>query len=159
MGFLHINKNSKSFNNDINKLNTFMKKKTNKLFILVYMENCPPCMATCPEWKKLQNILNLHFVNKPNIMIVDINENVVKNLNFIKTDIHSFPTIRFITNKGEISENFEDSNIKEKNRTIDSFIEWINLNSGEKNITKIDKFKSKKKYIKSHKKTRKKYNI
>ena len=27
MGFLHINKNSKSFNNDINKLNTFMKKK------------------------------------------------------------------------------------------------------------------------------------
>ena len=33
--------------------------------------------------------------------------------------------MRFITNSGKTVENYEDSNISNKNRTIDSFVEWI----------------------------------
>jgi hypothetical protein len=41
-------------------------------------------------------------------------------------------------NTGKINENYEDSNISKKDRTIDSFIEWIKLKTGEKNITKSE---------------------
>ena len=44
-----------------------------------------------------------------------------------KQEPNSFPTIRFITNKGKDVENYEDSSVENKDRTIDSFVDWINL--------------------------------
>jgi hypothetical protein len=47
--------------------------------------------------------------------------------------------MRFITNGGKTVENYEDSNIDTKDRTIDSFIKWINSktmdNIGKRNKT------------------------
>jgi hypothetical protein len=40
-----------------------------------------------------------------------------------------------MTESGEIVENYEDSEISKKDRSIDSFIEWVKLKSGENNIT------------------------
>jgi hypothetical protein len=37
----------------------------------------------------------------------------------------------FITNGGQEVENYEDSNIRNKDRTIDSFVEWIDVKSGK----------------------------
>ena len=46
--------------------------------------------------------------------------------------------MRFITNAGESVENYEDSSIENKDRSIDSFIEWIKSKTNEENITKSE---------------------
>ena len=46
--------------------------------------------------------------------------------------------MRFITNAGKSVENYEDSSIENKDRSIDSFIEWIKSKTGEENITKSE---------------------
>lgn len=40
-----------------------------------------------------------------------------------------------MTNAGKEIENYEDSDISKKDRTIDSFVEWIKNKTGENNIT------------------------
>jgi len=153
MGFLHINKidlkqNSNSKINPINKLNTLIQQNPkNKIFMLVYMEGCGPCNATRPEWKKLKNILHKNFVNRSDIVIVDIDKDVLHKVKYLKQQPASFPSMRFITNKGELIENYEDSDIETKDRTIDSFIEWIKHKSGEDKITISDLNKFKNQFI------------
>ena len=46
--------------------------------------------------------------------------------------LNGFPTIRYMTNQGAVIENYEDSNIATKDRTIDSFMEWIKSKTGNK---------------------------
>lgn len=139
MVFLHIDK--KNFNkfpntnqNVIVKLEQLLHN--HKVFVLIYMEGCGPCNAVRPEWKKLENILKEHK-NRTDIAIVDIEKDLLKNVKYLKHKPSSFPTIIFITNKGETVENYEDSDISTKDRTIDSFVEWIkskeNKESREKN--------------------------
>lgn len=142
MVFLHIDKSNayknvkKSNSNLVNQLDFLINKPNNKVFILIYMEGCGPCMVTRPEWEKLKNVLHQNFLNRKDIIIVDIDRNVVDNVKYIKSKPNSFPTIRFITNNGNSVENYEDSDIKEEGKyTIDSFVEWIKLKTGENNIT------------------------
>ena len=159
MVYLEINK--KNYNNGINgrpclidKLNNQLDKKNSKTFILFYMEGCGPCNATRPEWSKLQNVLSNDILNNDEIAIVAIDQELTNKLKNIKSEPNSFPTMRFITNTGNIFENYEDSNILKKDRTIDSFVEWIESKIKSDNF--INK-KLKKYYIKGGKKTRKKY--
>ena len=142
MVFLHIDKSNayknvkKSNSNLVNQLDFLINKPNNKVFILIYMEGCGPCMVTRPEWEKLKNVLHQNFLNRKDIIIVDIDRNVVDNVKYIKSKPNSFPTIRFITNNGNSVENYEDSDIKEEGKyKIDSFVEWIKLKTGENNIT------------------------
>jgi hypothetical protein len=61
--------------------------------------------------------------------------------------------MRYITNSGEKSVNYEDSPVTNRDRTIDSFVEWIKLTTGEKNITKTEHHNNKTKHktgIKRH---------
>jgi hypothetical protein len=88
------------------------------------MEGCGPCIAARPEWKKLENILK-NYTNNNEVAIVDIDKDLIHKVKYIKNQPSGFPTIRYITNKGETIENFEDSDIINKNRSIDSFVEWI----------------------------------
>jgi hypothetical protein len=39
--------------------------------------------------------------------------------------IEGFPTMKYIANKGSTVEAYEDSGIKNKDRSVDSFINWI----------------------------------
>jgi hypothetical protein len=116
-----------------------MGNKDNKVFLLIFMEGCGPCNATRPEWKKLENVLSKNFLKRPDIIIASIDHISADKLTNLLTKPPSFPTMRFITNGGKTVENYEDSNIEKKDRTIDSFIEWIKLKSDEKNITKSEK--------------------
>jgi hypothetical protein len=102
------------------------------------MEGCPPCNETRPEWSKLQNVLSPGFLQKPDVNIVAIDKDLFGKLDRIKREPNGFPTMRFITDSGNIEENYEDSDISLKDRTIDSFVEWIKLKSGENNITKSE---------------------
>jgi thiol-disulfide isomerase/thioredoxin len=138
MVFLHIdtkNYDTKDETGDtpINTLNKFITSGKN-VFILIYMEGCGPCNATRPEWKKLENTLKKEISNSNEIIVVDIDKDLLDNVKKIKTQPKGFPTIRFISNKGEISEDFEDSKLSEENkkRNIDSFVKWIELKLDDK---------------------------
>ncbi len=140
MVYLEINKKNHASGNPnlIEQLNKHLANNDNKVFILFYMEGCGPCNATRPEWSKLKNVLSNDFLKKREICIVAIDHELVDKLNNIGSEPNSFPTIRYITKEGNVNEDYEDSNISKKDRTIDSFIEWIKLKSGEKNITKSE---------------------
>lgn len=136
MVYHEINKKNASGNNNlIDQLNKHLTRKDDKIFILFYMEGCGPCNATRPEWSKLKNVLSDNFLNREDIVIISIDKDLSSKLKNIGNEPNSFPTIRYITHAGKINENYEDSNIAKKDRTIDSFIEWIKNKSGEKNIT------------------------
>jgi hypothetical protein len=144
MVYLEINKkNYKRNPNLIKKINSHLTNKDNKLFVLFFMEGCPPCNETRPEWSKLQNVLSDDFLKNPDIAIVSIDKDLFGKLKYKKRELNGFPTMRFITDSGNIEENYEDSDVSEKNRTIDSFVEWIKLKSGENNITKSETNNSK----------------
>jgi thiol-disulfide isomerase/thioredoxin len=152
MVYLQINKKkyASGKSNLIDKLNKHLTHRDDKIFILFYMEGCGPCNATRPEWSKLKNVLSNHFLNRDDIVIGAIDKDLAGKLKNIGNEPNSFPTIRYMTNQGKINENYEDSNISKKDRTIDSFVEWIQLKSGEKNITQSESKHSK---TKSHKKS------
>ena len=125
MKFLHINNS-----NDIGKTSDLIRELKNgvetgkDIFILIYMEGCGPCNSVRPEWKKLENI----FKNSrnQNVMIVDIDKDILEKAKTIIKEPIGFPTIQYITNRGEFQEDFEKSNISNKKREIDAFEEWIN---------------------------------
>jgi len=137
MVYLEINK--KNYNNGlIDKLNTYLSNRDTKVFILFYMEGCGPCNETRPEWSKLKNILSNDFLNKENIVLVSIDKDLYGKLKNANKEPRSFPTIRFMTNAGTKMQTYEDSEISNKDRKIDSFVEWIKLKTGDKNITKSE---------------------
>lgn len=156
MVYLEINKknHNKGTPNLIEKLNKHLSNKDNKSFILIFMEGCGPCNSTRPEWSKLRNILSK---NLNNIGIFSIDKDLVGKVSKLK-EANSFPTIRYITNSGNTVENYEDSEISKKDRTIDSFVEWIKSKSGNSNITKSENHKTKS-FKKQHAGTKKNRKI
>jgi thiol-disulfide isomerase/thioredoxin len=138
MVFIHINKNnytnySETSRNPIELLNHFLHKKN--VFVLIYMEGCGPCNAVRPEWKKLENILK-DYKYRHDVAIVDIDKNLLEKVKYVKHHPNSFPTMRYITNRGESIENYEDSNIKNKDRSVDSFVEWVKSKESNKSHIK-----------------------
>jgi len=138
MVFLHIDTKNYDTKDEtgekpINILNNFITSGKD-VFILIYMEGCGPCNATRPEWQKIKNTLKKDIINSNDILIIDIDKDLLDKVKKIKIQPKGFPTIRFISNKGKISEDFEDSKISEeyKKRNIDSFVKWIEFKLDEK---------------------------
>lgn len=118
MHILHIGSGK-----DAHKIDKFIKKGSN-VFILVYMEGCGPCNATRPEWQKLESALKDQYAKNDDLVVVDVNKDYMSNIKHIG-DIDGFPTMKYIGAKGTIVEPYENSPIKKKDRTVDSFINWI----------------------------------
>jgi len=121
MKFMHINNES-----DMTQLKDSIYGNKD-IFMLIYMEGCGPCNLVRPEWKKLENVLRKHKTNPKykNVVIMDINKDILEKA---RTNIKSpswFPTITFVSKRGVIQENFEESNIPNKNKEIDVFELWI----------------------------------
>jgi hypothetical protein len=153
MVYLEINK--KNYHKLIHKLNKYLSNKHANIFILFYMEGCDPCNETRPEWSKLKNVLSTNILNKDDIIIVSIDKDLYSKLKYANKEPMSFPTIRFMTNAGEKIETYEDSQISNKDRKIDSFVEWIELKTGENNIENSKKYNKTYKNVKYGRKTRK----
>ena len=121
MKILHIdsnNKNTKMFNEYV--------EQGKHIFVLFYLDGCGPCNATRPEWKKIENALKDKYGKNETIVIADVDQELLKEIKYLTSQPKGFPTIRYISNKGKTSEDYEDStDVKEKDRKIDSFIEWI----------------------------------
>lgn len=93
------------------------------VFILVYMDGCGPCMAIKPEWDKMAKELS-GSPDLNDIVIADVNKNFMDKLKYIG-DIDGFPTIKHICKKGKYVKAYEESNVKKKDRSAESFKEWI----------------------------------
>lgn len=131
MKFLHINKTeiakSSDRNSPIRELNDDIDSGKD-VFILIYMEGCGPCNEMRPEWKKIENIFLLKKNNPKykNVVIADMDNYYSDRLRSIKEPPNEFPTIKYISKKGTNIEDFENSDIPNKERKVDAFMDWIN---------------------------------
>lgn len=110
-------------NSNIEIINKYIEEGKD-VFILIFMHGCGPCNATRPEWNKIKEMLDDKYKNNNNIVVVDINNNFLKDLKYIR-DVDGFPTLKYISNNGNKVENYEDAAIESKDRSVDSFIKWI----------------------------------
>jgi thiol-disulfide isomerase/thioredoxin len=118
MIFLHIDpttKNTKEFNTHL--------KNGKDIFVLFYLEGCGPCNATKPEWGKLKNV----FANNDNnnIVIADVDQSVMSEFKNLNIQPKGFPAMYHINKNGNMYLDYEDAEISKKDRTIDSFVDWI----------------------------------
>jgi len=121
MRVLHINSEK-----DVKKLETLDKliKNNSDVFILVYMDGCGPCNATRPEWENLEHVLKEQYANNDKLVIVDVNRNFLPKLKSVGP-VDGFPTMKYIKNNGKDIETYENSSIGKKDRSLNSFINWI----------------------------------
>lgn len=153
MVFIHIDKkNCMNGTCDmVEKLDSYLGNKKTKTFLLIFMEGCGPCNATRPEWSKIENVVSPKMLQRDDIVIAAIDNNLATKLQNLKTQPSGFPTMKFITNGGITSENYEDSNIRKKDRTIDSFMEWIHSKTMQHKRNKTNKYNKPNKYNKTQK--------
>jgi len=120
MEFLHIN----SSNDNAQKFDK-MVNDGKHVFVLIYMEGCGPCNATRPEWTKIENILGQpqQKIKYPGVVVADVDQIICNNIKHI-SDLSGFPTMRYISDRGNIVENYEND------RSIDAFIKWIDIKHG-----------------------------
>lgn len=103
-------------------------KNKNNVFVLIWMEGCGPCNATKPEWFKLESALQNN--NDDELVILDVNQDMLSDIKGLG-NIEGFPTLKYFSNKGKQVQNYEDSSIRDKDRSVDSFINWIESNTRE----------------------------
>ena len=93
------------------------------------MEGCGPCNATRPEWKKLEGALQHQYKKNNRLVIATIDSKVVSSLKHAG-DIIGFPTIIYLSQNGKKLEPFEASTIKDKQRNVDCFVNWVESHVG-----------------------------
>ena len=120
MIFIHVDPTT----NNIEVINQYIEKGK-ELFILFYMEGCGPCNATRPEWSKIKNVIGEKYKKNGNIVVADIDQEMISKMKYFTNPPSGFPTMIYISKKGNQTENYENSSISNKNRSIDSFVDWI----------------------------------
>jgi len=113
---------------DANEINHHVESGKD-VFMLIYMEGCGPCNATRPEWKKLESALNHQYKNNKRLVIASVDSKVVGSLKHAG-DIIGFPTIIYVSHNGKKLEPFESSSIKDKQRNVDCFMNWVESHVG-----------------------------
>lgn len=119
MKILHIDQKT----DNINLFDKYVSEGKD-IFVLIYLEGCPPCIATRPEWKKIENVLKNKYKSNDNLVIIDVDQELLEKMTKLKEQPKGFPTILYITDKGETSEEYDDED-KEIFRKIESFEKWI----------------------------------
>ena len=100
-------------------------KKNHHCFVLIYLVGCGPCNMTKPEWKKVANSFGYRDDNK-GVVMAHIEQNNLDRIRDVvgNYSVSGFPTMLHV-HKNKIT-SYEDSNVKNKNRSAESFREWIN---------------------------------
>lgn len=112
-------------------------KKAKHIFILVYMVGCGPCNATRPEWKKMCQSLENKYSLNDDVAILDLDSKFMNEVEGLG-DINGFPTMKYISDDRNMIEAYEDSSIPNKERSSNSFIEWIESKVSKKNGGGVD---------------------
>uniref|UniRef100_A0A6C0DB95 Thioredoxin domain-containing protein n=1 Tax=viral metagenome TaxID=1070528 RepID=A0A6C0DB95_9ZZZZ len=113
---------TESLNNDIS--------SGKHIFLFIFMDGCEPCNQTKPQWKNIKK----HFKHHDNsdIVVASINQLLFKKLNKSGSEPMGYPCLRYI--KHPNTEEYEDSEISDKDRSTESFIEWIKSKTGDNNV-------------------------
>jgi thiol-disulfide isomerase/thioredoxin len=132
------NDNNSELSNKINEIKSSIKNQT-PIFMLLHSENCGHCIKMLPNWRQLKHSDEIKEKRNHPFLIVDIEHKMIEKLKDeelnedLKLDnIVGYPTIIQI-HKGKI-EPYEESDISLKDRSTDSFIEWIESKLEEHNI-------------------------
>jgi len=122
MIFLHINEsgaNAQLFDKYVSEGKT--------VFAFLHMDGCGHCVVAKPEWAGLQHTLMAKYKHMKNIVIADVNSKALPKISSV-TGIIGFPTIIMISQLGHKKEDFENGAQFNKTRTLNGFMEWIELN-------------------------------
>jgi len=99
---------------------------SNHVFVLVYMNGCGPCNSTKPEWYKMQQALKQEYADRNDVGIVAIEKSLVPELKSNLGPIDGFPTMKYIEGNGKNNmQMYEDSPVRIKDRSKDSFVNWV----------------------------------
>lgn len=119
MKILHID----STTDNINLFDDYVSQGKH-IFVLIYLEGCGPCIATRPEWKKIENVLKDKYKSNDDLVVIDVDQTLLEKMTKLKEQPKGFPTILYITDKGKTSEEYNEKDEKIF-RKIDSFEKWI----------------------------------
>ena len=111
---------------EVNDVDTYIDQGKH-VFILVYMDGCGPCMATKPEWLDIEDFLKDKYKNDDSIVVADIENDQLSKLKYVG-EVDGFPTMKYIhKNNSDMLdvETYENADIKKKDRSAKSFVEWI----------------------------------
>jgi hypothetical protein len=100
------------------------------VFAFIFMNGCGPCDSTKVGWHKLKDSSS---ATDPNVCVVDIEQSLfdeVKNPKF-KEAPSAFPTLRHI--RGEKMEEYEDVDGIVKDRSLKSFVDWLDKSKSKSN--------------------------
>lgn len=118
MHLLHVNSESDAHQIDQ------MINRGKHVFIIVYMVGCGPCNATRPEWNKMGELMKKQYKHDKDLVIIDANKDFMPFIKMIG-EVDGFPTLKYISNNGQKIETYEDSDIRTKDRSSDSFVNWV----------------------------------
>lgn len=101
------------------------------IFALIYMEGCGPCNATRPVWKQLVSALNQNaqYKNSDDVVVLEVNKDLLGELPELG-GADAFPTLRYYSANGNDKEEFEESDVKKKTRSLGAFQEWVDIKTG-----------------------------
>jgi hypothetical protein len=105
-------------------------KKGDKVFIAIHSNQCGHCLEMMPEWNKMKSLSSMKNKNTHDIVVVDIEKDYLPELDDVinQDSIQGYPTLRYI--EGNKMEEYEKCNdISTKDRSLSSFVEWINSKS------------------------------
>lgn len=98
------------------------------IFLFLFMDGCGPCNETKPQWKKIQKMIKNSHGNREDVVVAAINQKLFTNLKKSGTEPMGYPCLRYI--KGPNVQEYEDCEINNKDRSTDSFINWIESKVG-----------------------------
>jgi hypothetical protein len=99
------------------------------VFLFLFMDGCGPCNETKPQWKKIQKMLKKSHGNREDVVVAAINQKLFENLKSAGKEPMGYPCLRYI--KGPSVEEYEDCKINNKDRSTESFINWIESKVGQ----------------------------
>ena len=129
--FIIIDPAETNHENLINEFNTNVNSGKH-IFLFLFLEDCNPCNATKPKWANMKKYLKKEHLKNDDIVIAQINQKLFNNLNGVGSEPMGYPSLRYI--KSPSVEEYEDCNISNKDRSSESFAEWIKSKVGEKNM-------------------------
>jgi hypothetical protein len=157
MTILHLrDEKDENLKKTIDQLQKDLKNKNMDFFVFIFMDGCGYCDQTKPEWDKLKNS---QYKNSDNIRITDMNEKFLDVVGhpILKQNIKGFPTLRYINL--DKYEDYDDSkDVSKKDRSYESFLEWIDNKTKEKKGKNRENMAKKKSASKNKKTLKKKKN-
>jgi len=112
----------RSSGKELDRLNKIMSDPKNHVFVFFFMHGCGPCNNTHPQW---DTFVKNNTPPPPNVFLVRIDQSLSNQIKHVKDAPSSFPTLRCY-HKGTYTTYENCSTIKNKDRSAESFQQWLN---------------------------------